>query len=388
MMRGQIDAEALAGEGIAALRRGNPAQARRHFEALIEASVPGFPPPWFLLAQACHQLGDDAGEEAALDRHLAVDTRHLASLLMLGDLKVRTGDTRAASACYATARNVATARPDQVRGQLPAMLDRAAAWQAEQDRLYAARLLDTVAGLPDGPAGARVRQAIDLLLGRTQLYLQQPSMFYFPGLPQRQYYERDEFAWLPGLEAAAPDIRAELLALMREDAPSFMPYVEAVPGRPRPANPLLDDRSWSASYLWRGGALVEENATRCPATVAALEQVPIPRIAGRSPMALFSMLRPHTRIQPHHGMLNTRLICHLPLLVPGDCALRVGNETRAWREGEAVIFDDSIEHEAWNESDSIRVVLLFEIWRPELTLDERAALTRILETVSGYEDGN
>lgn len=388
MMRGQIDAEALAREGIAELRRGNAAQARRHFETLAEAAVPGFPPPWFLLAQACHQLGDDVGEEAALDRHLAVDTRHLAGLLMLGDLKARAGDSRAASACYATARNVAAARPDQVKGQLPAMLDRAQAWQAEQDRLYAARLLDTAATLPAGPAGARVRLALDLLLGRTQLYLQQPSMFYFPGLPQRQFYERSEFAWLPAFEAAAPEIRAELLALMREDAPSFMPYVEAMPGRPRPANPLLDDRSWSAAYLWRGGALVAENAARCPTTVAALEHAPIPRISGRSPMALFSMLRPHTRIQPHHGMLNTRLICHLPLLVPADCALRVGSETRAWREGETVIFDDSIEHEAWNESDSIRVVLLFEVWRPELTEEERAALTDILETVSGFEDGN
>jgi hypothetical protein len=388
MIPGNIDAESLAREGIAELRRGNAAQARRHFETLIEAAVPGFLPPWFQLAQACHLLGDDAGEEAALDRHLAVDTRHLASLLMLGDLKARTGDTRAASACYSAARNVAAARPDQVKGPLPAMLDRADVWQSEQNRLYAARLLDTVGTLPGGPAAARVRQAIDLLLGRTQLYLQQPSMFYFPGLPQRQFYERDEFAWLAGLEAAAPEIRAELLATMRDDAPGFMPYVQATRGRPRPANPLLDDRRWSASYLWRGGALVPENAGRCPATIAALEAAPIPRIAGRSPMALFSMLRPHTRIQPHHGLLNTRLICHLPLLVPSNCALRVGNETRAWREGETLIFDDSFEHEAWNESDSIRVVLLFEIWRPELTPDEREALTGILETVSGYEEGN
>ena len=116
-----------------------------------------------------------------------------------------------------------------------------------------------------------------------------------------------------------------------------------------------------------------------------LSAAPMPRIDQRSPIALWSLLKPGTHIQPHHGLLNTRLICHIPLIVPGDCALRVGNETREWREGEALIFDDSFEHEAWNRSDSTRVVLLFEIWRPEISLEERAALTAIFETINDYQ---
>jgi aspartyl/asparaginyl beta-hydroxylase (cupin superfamily) len=83
-------------------------------------------------------------------------------------------------------------------------------------------------------------------------------------------------------------------------------------------------------------------------------------------------------------MLNTRLICHLPLVVPEGCAMRVGDETRPWREGELTIFDDSIEHEAWNRGDGTRTVLLFEIWRPEVTLDERIALTRLFEAIDAY----
>ena len=107
-------------------------------------------------------------------------------------------------------------------------------------------------------------------------------------------------------------------------------------------------------------------------------------IAGRSPMALFSLLKPGTHIQPHHGLINTRLICHIPLIAPADCALRVGAETRAWREGEALIFDDSIEHEAWNRSNRTRVILLFEIWRPELSIEERASLTALYEAIGAY----
>ena len=83
-------------------------------------------------------------------------------------------------------------------------------------------------------------------------------------------------------------------------------------------------------------------------------------------------------------MLNTRLICHIPLIVPEECRLRVGNETRAVEFGKAMIFDDSIEHEAWNDSDETRVVLLFEIWRPELSEAERRALTVMYEAISGY----
>jgi aspartyl/asparaginyl beta-hydroxylase (cupin superfamily) len=116
-----------------------------------------------------------------------------------------------------------------------------------------------------------------------------------------------------------------------------------------------------------------------------LEKPPIPRIRGRSPMALISILRPGTHIPPHNGMLNTRLICHIPLVVPPRCRLRVGAETRDVVEGKAMIFDDTIEHEAWNDGDSARAVLLFEIWRPEIKEDEKVALTAMFEAVTGYD---
>jgi len=110
------------------------------------------------------------------------------------------------------------------------------------------------------------------------------------------------------------------------------------------------------------------------------------RVRGRSPSILFSLLRPGARIPPHTGEMNTRLICHLPLIVPPDCSFRVGNDTRATVEGRAWVFDDTIEHEAWNGSDRTRVILLFEIWRPELTVEERGLVSAMFEAIDAYND--
>jgi aspartyl/asparaginyl beta-hydroxylase (cupin superfamily) len=149
----------------------------------------------------------------------------------------------------------------------------------------------------------------------------------------------------------------------------------------------MDNPNWGALYLWEYGRIVEENTDLFKQTMKALDIVPFPRIRTQLPIVLFSRLAARTHIPRHHGMLNTRLICHLPLVVPANCgALRCGNEQRSWREGETLIFDDSIEHEAWNNSNQERVVLLFDIWRPELTQEERELVTQVLEIVREYNE--
>ncbi|RYF97172.1 MAG: aspartyl/asparaginyl beta-hydroxylase domain-containing protein, partial [Caulobacteraceae bacterium] len=86
--------------------------------------------------------------------------------------------------------------------------------------------------------------------------------------------------------------------------------------------------------------------------------------------------------------MNARYICHLPLIVPAGCAMRVGSETRAWSEGRACVFDDSIEHEAWNRNpDHLRVVMIFDIWRPELTAAEQDMISTVLQAVDAYGMG-
>jgi aspartyl/asparaginyl beta-hydroxylase (cupin superfamily) len=263
-------------------------------------------------------------------------------------------------------------------------LRRAETAVAQLERQFAAHLEQALSDRFAGePLGKRVGTAVDVMLGRKQVYLQQPTSFYFPGLPQIEFYERERFSWLAGMEAAVPDMRAELEAVLAEDG-AFIPYVEGEPNRPKALHRLLGDPSWGAFHLWKQGAPVAGNADRCPRTMAALARAPMPRVGGRSPMALFSLLRPGAHIAPHTGLLNTRLICHIPLIVPGHCRLRVGNEVREWEEGKALIFDDSIEHEAWNDSDGTRVILLFEIWRPELDEAERAQVAALYEAIELY----
>ena len=236
----------------------------------------------------------------------------------------------------------------------------------------------------DDIRSSRVSHAIDLLTGRKEIYLQQPSMFYFPELPQRQFYDPAEFEWLGPMLAELPAMKGELAAVEERLAGHFTPYVQQVDNRPAPNNPLLGDESWGAHWFWKDGVIAEENARDCPATMRALEHAPMPVISGRSPIALWSRLTPGTHIQPHHGMLNTRLICHIPIKTAPGCTLRVGNETRSWEEAQPLVFDDSIEHEARNAGDEIRVVLLFEIWRPEICAEERAELPRLFETIDLY----
>ena len=179
-------------------------------------------------------------------------------------------------------------------------------------------------------------------------------------------------------------IREELRGVLAAGG-AIQPYVRTDPARPRrDYGALLDNPDWSAFYLIRRGTITEEGAALCPETLAALGSAPLTDAPGQTPSVLFSLLRPGVRIPPHHGYTNARLICHLPLIVPDGCALRVGSETRGWVEGEALIFDDSIEHEAWNRSADLRVVLLFDIWRPELTAEERRLVAATLGAVGSY----
>jgi hypothetical protein len=381
---GGVEAEALIRAGIAALRQGDAAEARRLLKQAVAADGP-IPPPWFALAQACRHAGDSEGEREALDKVLEERPDHVGALIMKGDALDRSGDGRSAVNFYRAALGWAAKADAPPSPLLANELRRAEAAVRAGEREYEAHIEARMAtaGLADSVRTGRVRTAIDIMLGRKQIFLQQPSSFYFPGLPQIEFYERSDFPWLAEVEAAIPDIIADLEAVMAQDG-AFTPYVEAHPNLPPSSRPLLGDPSWSAFYLWKGGEPTPGIEQLCPAAMAAIRHAPMPFIRGRAPMALYSMLKPGAYIAPHNGLINTRLICHLPLIVPPDCALRVGNQVRQWEEGKALIFDDTIEHEAWNRSDRTRVVLLFEIWRPEIEEDERRALTAMYEAITDY----
>lgn len=381
-MFNQAEADRIVREGVAALQRGATGEARRLFEQ-VAAAGNGVPPPWLLIAQACRLERDDAGELAALDKLLDEQPRHLRGLIMKGDLLARQGELRGAHSFYKLALSVAD-RTAALPPSLAADLQRVSgALEASKGnyREHLDHALDR-AGFTAASLKPRVRDALAIASGEKQLFLQEPTSFYFPGLPQVQFYEREAFDWVEKLESRTLAIRAELDAVLAQTH-DFPPYVENDPNRPNKTHGLVANRDWGGFHLLRGDP-VEPNAAMCPDTIAALRAVPHPVTRGRSPMALFSLLKPGAHIFAHNGLLNTRLICHLPLIVPEGCRFRVGNEVRVWEEGKLLIFDDSIEHEAWNDGISRRVVLLFEIWRPEIDAEERAALMALFEAIDEF----
>jgi len=198
-------------------------------------------------------------------------------------------------------------------------------------------------------------------------------------LTQREFHPRERFPWLADFEAATDAIRSEMLAVMRSDRAELVPYLQYQAHEPLAQwRDLNRNPDWTAIHLLKDGNRIEANAAQCPVTMSLLEKVPQPRIPGASPTALFSLLAPRTAIPPHVGVNNARLLCHMPLVVPEGCWFRVGAETRFWNEGEAFVFDDTMEHEAANPSDQLRVVMIFDLWHPDLAPVEREAVTALV----------
>ncbi|HEX3423093.1 MAG TPA: aspartyl/asparaginyl beta-hydroxylase domain-containing protein [Sphingomicrobium sp.] len=306
-------------------------------------------------------------------------------LLGRGDDYVRQGDGKTAMVFYQAALKSAQGTSfiepqtmERLRAAQAFIQKRATEFQEALERAFSGTRPASEA------AQIRLEHSLEMLKGERQIYQQQPSAFYYPYLSQRQFFEREEFDWVPELERAADSIREELAAVLEEGA-DFRPYVESRADRPyRDFHGLNEDPSWTALYLLRNGKAVEENAKRFPSAMAALGRVPLTSFGSRTPDALFSRLEPGAHIPPHTGLLNCRLICHLPLIVPEGCWLRVGNEKRYWEEGKLLIFDDSMEHEARNPSDELRIILLFDVWRPELTKEERSAMSAVFDAIDQF----
>jgi len=329
-------------------------------------------------------ISAETEKAAALDRLLASDPRNVRALIQRADLYAAAGDARSASSFYLTA--IRSAPAGGVPRELATELARAKAACERYATDYRDHLLRSLAakGFDPGRSSARFSQSVDLILGQKRIYLQQPKYYYFPGLPQVQFYERSLFPWFDDVEAATADIRGELEAVLDQPG-AFAPYVQGHANRPRNDEMgMLNNPAWSAYYLWKNGEPVAENAARFPKTMRALGNAPLAHVPNRSPSILFSLLKPGAHIPPHNGLVNTRLICHLPVIVPGKCRFRVGNETHDWVEGKGWAFDDSIEHEAWNGSDRTRVILLFDVWRPELTEEERRLVVSLFEAIDAH----
>ena len=381
-------ARALAALGQFAFRKGDMEAARAAFRRLTEEGGADLQ-QWISLALACRGLRDDSGEEEAIAGALAADPADLVALILRGNLYERQARTHEAARAYGAAATVAPPT-DRLHPDLRASVAHAAAFRRKYDQDCAAYLDQSLRPHLQALAGEdlrRFRDSVDIMVGRKRRYDSQSVIYHYPQLPAVEFPERDRFAWLEALEDATDEIRDEFMEVLRSEE-GFTPYITYPADVPKNQWAELNNSPrWSAFHLFKLGAHIEANAAKCPATIKALAETPQPDLPGRTPSAMFSLLKPGTRIPPHTGVTNCRLVVHLPLIVPEGCGFRVGNEVRQWVPGKAWVFDDTIEHEAWNHSDKLRVVLIFDIWHPDLSAPERTMITCLSAALNSFAGG-
>ncbi|QGN55110.1 aspartyl/asparaginyl beta-hydroxylase domain-containing protein [Novosphingobium sp. Gsoil 351] len=367
------DAEAANALGNLALSAGDVQAARSFLERAVNAD-PGQPALLFNLAAACSGCDDPLAALSALDRALAADPYFVQALYQKGVVLAGIGQAREAAQVF---RDLLDTVPDAIRDdpRFAAMMTRATDAVAADGRTLATAIKARVA-----PPSRRTSAAIANITGDGPLYRSEPTFLTVPELPSIPFLERDDIPWLDQLEADWVALRDEAAGLI-VDAERFAPYVANPPGTPLNQWDKLDhNRDWGALFFWHHGRRDGEAAAQLPRTAAMLDRMPLLRLDGRGPNAFLSRLAPRTKIPAHHGVTNARLTVHLPLIVPQGCGFRVGGETREWLPGRAWVFDDTIEHEAWNDSDEPRVILIFDIWHPLLDAAERDYLATALRT--------
>lgn len=347
----------------------------------------------FQLGAAQAAAGELESAEGSFASVAAGTPTHVFAQLWLGDVQARRGAhaaslrTRAHALAAAERQGMLAPErrlPEDVRGQRDAAIHALRAARAD----VLTRALDGIA-LP-ASEHERVFAAFAPHLGQPATApahaLQQPAFLFIPGLDDRPWWPREAFACLAAIEARTDAIRDELRAVLVDDA-GFAPYVDMPDDAPAAPmwGTLNRSPAWTGFHFFRNGERIDANCARCPRTAAALDALPLLRIPGHAPEALFSVLRPRTHIPPHTGVINGRLTVHLPLLVPEDCgALAVAGEARSWHEGQCLVFDDSFVHEAINRSNHTRAVLIFDLWHPGLPEPTRVALAAAIAAYGAF----
>jgi aspartyl/asparaginyl beta-hydroxylase (cupin superfamily) len=366
----------LSALGLYALKSGDFPAARRYLDEAVAAD-PRSASLWFHLALACRAQGDAGAELMALDKSLALDAESYLALLQKASLLERQGKPKQAAQVYVyflhcvppPAQRPPALQKAVQQAQEAVAADKAALGEFIRERIAHARTQHA------GARQDRFEHCLEVLLGRRRVFTPQPTFMHFPHLPAIEFYDREDFPWLDEFEAATDAIRDELLQVLAQgsEAQEIVPYVDYPDGvPPEQWRELNRSLQWGAYYLIKDGVRLNSHLACCPKTAALLDAAPLADVPDQAPTAFFSLLKPRTRIPPHTGVTNTRLVVHVPLVIPPGCGFRVGAETREWQPGRAWVFDDTIEHEAWNESDAPRAILIIDIWNPFLTEAERA----------------
>lgn len=346
------------------------------------------------LGIACRHARNNEEAEIHLRKALLIDTQDFIARLHLGVTLEELGQSDMSLFAYFSAvtvaqslgrwRNDATTAP-AIR---PLVLHAMSQIDTGRARVFGS-IVSPLRDRYGYDALRRVERCLSSYLGETPAAYaddrQRPTLLYFPDLPTRPWFDAELFPWYEELESRTNAIREELFAVL-EDQGGIEPFLELKSAGQRDAylRGINAAPEWNAFFFYRHGVRYEDNAGRCPITAAALDSVPLVRIREHAPECLFSVLTPGSHILPHYGVTNTRLVTHLPLIVPENCMLRVAGEDHVWQEGRCITFDDTFLHEAWNRSERTRVVTLMDTWNPYLTDVEQVAIGDLVAAIGDF----
>jgi hypothetical protein len=368
--------------------------------ALVPAAAEG--DATALQALSAHAQHDDVADLArrelssALHKHLASAPAPCAEAwMLLATWQESAGETQPAlRSWYRSAQPGAKRDVSRMRAL---GLDTEAAWStraAQVRKLRAEYLRDAFADIRQacGPRELfRIDRALAGYLGEASVFSshpsQRPKVIFIPGLRTGGFLDAGSHPLVPPLMTAFTELQREFRLALSE-ARGIEPFM----GHDVPAGSMRDyvsgatGASWDALFFYRHGHRYDANHQRFPETSALLDSLDLCRINGQAPEICFSILQPHSRIEPHHGVTNARVVIHIPLEVPPGCFLDVtGVGRHFWQERVPMVFDDTFEHSAANPTDHPRGILLMDAWHPELTPPEREAFTSLIEAITRLE---
>lgn len=348
------------------------------------------------LGRACEAVGRIDDAISALRRSVQLRPVYHVARLRLATLLEQRGEPERAVLHYARALEDAQKQgrwldaagtPDSLRP----MVERAVIAVRTNRRSALYGLLDRLAEKYGRDSLERIVEGVKIyLLEQAATYpdpRQQPTFLYIPGLPPTPYFDRAMFPWIAEFEDCTSAIREELQQVLGSPEGSERVFL-STDLEQQNLRADVGTPTWTGYYLYRHGQRREDNCQRCPRTAAAVDRLPLSVVPRHGPEVLFSVFKPGTHLLPHQGVTNSRVVGHLPLIVPEQCALSVGGELHGWQEGRVVVFDDTYEHEAWNRSSTTRVVLIFDLWNPYLTEAERAAIVDLVVEISDFREAS
>jgi aspartate beta-hydroxylase len=380
--------QALFSLGVHAFQRGDAAGALELLQT-ARNRAPNDPMIHLTIGRVHRETSQADQEWGAIIAALAIDPYFLPGLLGKAEFLERRGRTRAAAAGFRDALKVAPDEPQwpqALRRRLEHARD-VVRNDTEELISYLAHQVAATRAMVDAALADRWDEAVSILAGRTRPYHSECNQLHVPRLPAITFYDDALFPWMAELESRTDAIKSELQDMLARRGDEFVPYIQYAPGDPlNQWDKLNHSRNWSGFHLYAHGKPVHEHLSQCPRTAEALALVDAVDIPGLCPNAMFSALAPGAHIPPHTGETNARLVAHLPLVVPGKCSYRVGYDWRQWREGKCWVFDDTLEHEARNDSDQLRVILMFDVWNPLLSLAEREMATALAGAMRDWRE--